>query len=360
MAYFLVDKSLGDDALLEAALGDIPGACIDLEHKEDDLPSRFAALSGPSIKMKSLTDQAVERVRRLHALSGLFVEADDWGCIAFARALGPAQQRSRRARAAEVAAMQDLVMRLPGLRQAPDPKIWRGFLNRARMRDGSYDAPSPGRPVIAGRMTTPKVRQIKLEVPYAGYCLIEEHAIAHQRFDHALSAPIERTIVAAGDAAAVLPYDPVRGEVLLIEQFRVTLHARGAARAWPMEIIAGRIDDSGSPEDTARREALEEAGIEVRRMRKVAGYFPSPGVLADRVTVFVGEADLGDAGGVFGLDAEGEEIRTFVLKLETALAAVRAGEIDTGQALLALLWLDAHRAELDAAWSDGRYSATAG
>ncbi|MEM7684863.1 MAG: ADP-ribose diphosphatase, partial [Pseudomonadota bacterium] len=85
----------------------------------------------------------------------------------------------------------------------------------------------------------------------------------------------------------------------------------------------------------------------------VASYFPSPGVLADRVTVFVAEADLSNVAGVFGLAAEGEEIRTIVLDLDTAFRAALNGEIETGQALIALAWLQRNRTEIAAEWRAG-------
>ncbi len=48
--------------------------------------------------------------------------------------------------------------------------------------------------------------------------------------------------IASADAVTVLPYDPVRDRVLLIEQYRFGVHMRGDPRPWVLEPVAGRID----------------------------------------------------------------------------------------------------------------------
>ena len=140
--------------------------------------------------------------------------------------------------------------------------------------------------------------------------------------------------------------------MLLIEQFRAGPHARrdpaavAASRPSP-----GACDPLESAEATARREAREEAGLELGRLERVAAYYPSPGIMAEHITAFVGEADLGAAGGTHGLAEEHEDIRAFVVPLDAALAAVASGEINNAPLLIALLWLAQHRTRLAAAWS---------
>ena len=73
---------------------------------------------------------------------------------------------------------------------------------------------------------------------------------------------------------------------------------------------------------------------------------------AEFITGFVGEADLGEAGGVHGLDAEDEDIRAIVVPVERALAAVASGEVNNAPLLISLYWLERHRARLTTAWAD--------
>jgi nudix-type nucleoside diphosphatase (YffH/AdpP family) len=92
---------------------------------------------------------------------------------------------------------------------------------------------------------------------FAGFFAVEEQGLRFRRFDGALSDPVNREAFVSGDAVTVLPYDPVRDRVLLIEQFRVGPHLRGDANPWQLEAIAGRIDDGETAEATAIRKAIK-------------------------------------------------------------------------------------------------------
>ena len=132
--------------------------------------------------------------------------------------------------------------------------LWHGIMIRARMRArGRAGTP------VTGVLRTPRskgdVQQVRLERPYTRYFAIEEHTVSHRRFDGAMSQDVQRTVLMSGDAVTVVPYDPASDRVLLIEQFRAAMHARGDACPWGIEAIAGRIDQEIDPEVTARREA---------------------------------------------------------------------------------------------------------
>ncbi len=195
------------------------------------------------------------------------------------------------------------------------------------------------------------VEPVAIARPYAKYFAIEEHRLRHRRFDGRMSGVVERAVFASGDAVTVLPFDPRRRAVLLIEQFRVGPFARRDPHPWCLETVAGRCDAGEGPEATARREALEEAGLTLGRIERIAGYYTSPGVMAEHITAYVGEADLEGAGGVHGLAEEDEDIRALVLPLDAALELVRSGEVNNGPLLISLLWLAGNADRLAAAWS---------
>jgi ADP-ribose pyrophosphatase len=151
-------------------------------------------------------------------------------------------------------------------------------------------------------------------------------------------------------AAAVLPYDPVRGEILLVEQFRVgALEWRDTP--WCLELIAGIADKDGeSAADLIRREAVEEAGLTLGTMEPIAAYMPSPGGTNERLQVFVGHADLAGAGGIFGCPDEGEDIRAVTVSANDIPALLESGKVDNAASLIALQWLLLNRDRLDASW----------
>ena len=186
--------------------------------------------------------------------------------------------------------------------------------------------------------------------PYARFFSVEEYDLAFRRFDGAMSETINRAVFISGDAATVLPYDPVRDRVLLIEQFRAGPYARGDRNPWLLEPVAGRIDPGEPPEAAARREAREEAGLEIGALHPVGRYYPSPGAKSEFLYSYVGIADLPDtAARIAGVEAEAEDIRGHVMAFEAFLRIAVSPEAAAAPMLISALWLEKNRAALRAA-----------
>jgi ADP-ribose pyrophosphatase len=254
------------------------------------------------------------------------------------------------ARAVAMEAARELMAHFGTVSVEDIDHIWPGIMIRARMRARARAAtPAAGR---LRRARAPEdVESLGVDRPYTGFFALEEHRLRHRRFDGSWSEEVSRTIVSVGDAVTVVPYDPDRDRVLLIEQFRPAMFARGDRCPWGIEAVAGRIDAEMDAETAARREAREEAGIVLGRMETVAAYYTTPGYAAEGVTSMVGEADLGEAGGLYGVAHEHEDIRAFTVPLDEALDGVARGEIDNAPAILSLFWLDRNRGRLRAAWA---------
>lgn len=186
-------------------------------------------------------------------------------------------------------------------------------------------------------------------LPYARFFAVEEWAVGWRQFDGTMGAPVDRAVFVMADAVTVLPYDPVRDRVLLVEQFRAGPMARGDAAAWQLEAVAGRIDPGETPEEAARREAKEEAGLELGMLLPVAGYYPSPGAVSEYLYSYVALTDLPDGvAGVFGEASEAEDIRGHLVGFDRMMELVASGEIANAPLILTALWLQRERARLRA------------
>ncbi|PLL11370.1 tellurium resistance protein [Tabrizicola sp. TH137] len=221
------------------------------------------------------------------------------------------------------------------------PMLTRGA---SRVRAAAPQPASLRRPGGAGEVAVDRIR-----TPYAHFFAVEEWRLGWRQFGGAMGAPQDRAVFVMTDAVTVLPYDPRRDRVLLIEQFRVGALARGDQAAWQLEAIAGRIDPGETPEEAARREALEEAGLTLGPLLPVAGYYPSPGAISEYLYSYVALTDLPDGtAGVFGAAEEAEDIRGHLISFDRMMDLAATGELTNGPMLLTALWLQRERPRLRA------------
>ena len=184
--------------------------------------------------------------------------------------------------------------------------------------------------------------------PYSKFFAVDDLELTHPRFDGGESS-VERAVFVAVDAVVVLPYDPVRDRVLLIEQFRPAPYARGDLNPWSLEAIAGRIDGGESPQIAAHREAYEEAGIQLSELLPAANYYPSPGAMTEYLYCYLGIADLPESvAGLGGLASEAEDIRSMVISFDTLMDGVRGGEVQNAPLLICAFCLERERERLRA------------
>lgn len=182
-------------------------------------------------------------------------------------------------------------------------------------------------------------------VVYDGYTRVDEVRLRHRRHQGGWSLVIKRELIDRGHAVAVLPYDPVRDEVVLIHQFRIG--AYGAGRdPWMVEVVAGVIDPGETPEDVARRECVEEAGCAIGELIPICEYYASAGILSETVILYIGITDSSSAGGIHGLEHEGEDIEAFVLPWDEAWRWVEARRFLDLKIVAALQWLALNREAL--------------
>ncbi len=186
------------------------------------------------------------------------------------------------------------------------------------------------------------------EALHHGFFKLDRVTVTHRCFLGG-EARIQRELYRRRDAVCVLPYDPVLRAVVLIEQFRVgTLdHPRGP---WQLELVAGLVEPGESAADVARREAVEEADLQLGAIEPISRFTPSPGAAREYIDLLCAQVDASQAGGVHGLAEEGEDILVHVLSLDEACGLVRDGVIDNAPAIIAIQWLQMHSPRLEQQW----------
>ena len=184
------------------------------------------------------------------------------------------------------------------------------------------------------------IRVLKKEVLLDDWSVVTKYTIDYQRRDGRHETQI-RQVYDRGDGAAILPYDPERGRVLLVRQFRMPAWVTSNS-GMLIEACAGLLDKQ-DPESCIRKEAEEELGYRIGRPRLVFAAYTSPGSVSERLYCFIAEyapADRISHGG--GDEHEGEDIEVLEIDGNEAFAMIADGRIIDAKTIMLLQYARLH------------------
>jgi ADP-ribose pyrophosphatase len=135
-----------------------------------------------------------------------------------------------------------------------------------------------------------------------------------------------REIVEHDPVVAIVPLDE-NGEVILVRQYRL------AAEEALLEVPAGLVDPGEALEVAAQRELREETGYRAANLRRLAGFFVSPGFCTEFIHVYLATG-LSES----PLDGdEDEDIRVERMPLAEAVRLVGTGAIKDAKSVVGIL-----------------------
>ncbi|WP_419901510.1 NUDIX domain-containing protein [Kiloniella sp.] len=196
---------------------------------------------------------------------------------------------------------------------------------------------------------------IEKTTPFKGYFQVDSYRFSHSLFEGGMSREIVREVFERGHAAAVLLYNASTDEVILIEQFRVGAYAAQMA-PWLLEVVAGIIEPGETAEDLAHREVMEESGCKIGQLEKIGNFLMTPGGSSETITLFCGEVLDQEIKNSYGLDHEGEDIRTHILKAAESFELLRTGKVTNAITAIALQWLELNNDRIRTKWSSDQVS----
>ena len=169
---------------------------------------------------------------------------------------------------------------------------------------------------------------------------VEEAHLEYELFNGEMSRPVRRFSLERGNSAAVLVYNLDTQKIIFTSQFRYPTYKNG--HGWLTEIIGGMIDPGEKPEESARRELLEEAGLTVSTFETICSFYPSPGGCSEMIFLYYAEVfgkfALYNKTG--GLPGHGEDIISFEMTLDEALENIREGKIIDAKTITAIVWFE--------------------
>ena len=184
---------------------------------------------------------------------------------------------------------------------------------------------------------TLKYKIINKKNLYNGFFELNKYEFVHKKHNGDWTDKVEREIFSGAHVSTLLPYDPIRKEIILIQQFRAGVLSRYDGD-YLLEIVAGIIDQGENPEQTAIRECFEETGCEVKKILPIQSYFPAPGSSESYYHLFLGEVNAFDGERIKGLETENENILVKSYKVDLVREMLEERKIINGLTLIALQW----------------------
>ena len=182
-----------------------------------------------------------------------------------------------------------------------------------------------------------KFKILGKKIIHNGFFKMNEITLKYQKYDGKWSNEIKRELFGGAQVSAVLPYDPLKKEIILIQQFRPGTISKNFDN-YLNEIVAGIIDPGEKPETTAKRECMEETGCKVKKLIPIQGYFPAPGSSESFYHLFLAEIETFVGQRILGLKTENEDILVKRYKISEIKKMLQNKQILNGLTLIALQW----------------------
>ncbi len=198
--------------------------------------------------------------------------------------------------------------------------------------------------------TRDDVELIERKTAWQGHYRMDVYRLRYRLFKGGWSNEIEREVFERGIAAAVVPYDPVRDEVVLIRQFRPGAYAAGMT-PWLWEVVAGIIEPGETPLEVVTREAKEEAALAIKDPIQICHYLVSPGGTSEVCTLFCARTDASAAGGLHGLASENEDIAVQAVPFTEIMQMLKDDQFNNAKTIIGLQWLALNRERLRQNWA---------
>ncbi|MDW3094449.1 MAG: NUDIX domain-containing protein [Gammaproteobacteria bacterium] len=188
------------------------------------------------------------------------------------------------------------------------------------------------------------------QLAYDGHFKVTKFDLTHEKYNGESTPLLRRELVERNDTVAMVAYDPVTDEVVLVEQFRIG--AISEEQPWLIEIVAGLIEADESAEQVVIRESEEEIGCVPSEIIKIADFYTSPGGNSEWVHLYIGKISVNEISQLGGLEEEGEDIKITVVPASDVPYMLSTGEVRSAIAIVGLQWFVMNKGNIRLQWLD--------
>ncbi|CDZ76867.1 ADP-ribose pyrophosphatase [Legionella massiliensis] len=189
-----------------------------------------------------------------------------------------------------------------------------------------------------------KIKIITKEAIYKGYLQLYNYDLEIPSFDAEKEhiASKKREIVQTYDSVLVLVYAPMLDSLVMCREFRPGVFFNASQDdPFVFECVSGTIDSNKTPEETAKIEVYEEAGLRVDSLKLIAQAYKSPGILTEKMYIYYAEVNGAPKSGIHGVGDE--EILTQIIPRKKIYDLMDEMKIVDGATLIALNWFRARQ-----------------
>jgi ADP-ribose pyrophosphatase len=190
-----------------------------------------------------------------------------------------------------------------------------------------------------------KVEIIEEKTIHDGFLKVIQAKLRYENFNGSWVEPSPLEKIERGDSVAALIWNKDTSKVVLVEQFRYPAYKpEKLGTGWITEVAAGVIEKDEEPQETVKRELIEEIGYKVEALEHIGDFYVSPGGSTEKIFLYYAEVrniDKVAKGG--GVKQENEDIRNLEYPWEKILRMLDNNEFNDAKTIIALMWLKSRR-----------------
>lgn len=188
---------------------------------------------------------------------------------------------------------------------------------------------------MQGTLMTDKIRNLSKTLLSNNWYTLNKYSFEYQKPNGDWERQ-EREAYDRGNGSTILLYNSAKGTVILTRQFRLPTYVNGNKDGMLIEACAGLLDENNA-EDCIKKEAEEETGYKIEKVKKIFQTYMSPGSVTEILYFFIAEySDAMKVSEGGGLEHEQENIQVLELNFNDAYNMIESGEIMDAKTIMLL------------------------